>query len=160
MKKLALSLLTVVLFIFYSSFKQNGHSLLASDANPTTLPPDQTKQRNSNTSTPTQVQPTEIPPTLAPSQYKDGVYIGDSFDVFYGFVQIQATIQNGKINDIKFLQSPNDRQTSIEINSQAMPILQSEAIQVQSANVDIVSGATDTSQGFISSLGSALVKAK
>lgn len=160
MKKLALSLLTVVLFIFYSSFKQNGHSLLASGANPTALPPDQTKQRNSDTPTPTQVQPTDITPTLAPSQYKDGIYVGESVDVFYGFVQIQTTIQNGKISDIKFLQSPNDRQTSVEINSQAMPILQSEAIQVQSANVDIVSGATDTSLGFIASLGSALAKAK
>jgi uncharacterized protein with FMN-binding domain len=93
-------------------------------------------------------------------QYKDGVYTGDTVDVFYGNVQIQATISGGRIADVKFLQYPNDRQNSIEINSQAMPMLQSEAIQAQSANVDGVSGASATSQGFVASLGSALAKAK
>ena len=46
------------------------------------------------------------------------------------------------------------------INGQAMPMLTSEAVQVQSANVDIVSGATFTSQAFQQSLGSALAQAK
>lgn len=75
-------------------------------------------------------------------------------------VQVKATIQNGKIVAVDFLQYPNDRRTSQYINSQAMPILQSEAIQAQSANVDIVSGATDTSMAFQQSLASALAKAK
>jgi uncharacterized protein with FMN-binding domain len=57
---------------------------------------------------------------------------------------------------VSFLQYPSDRGTSQRISAQAMPILQSEAIQAQSANVDVVSGATQISQGFISSLAQAL----
>jgi len=55
---------------------------------------------------------------------------------------------------------PNDRRESVDINSQAMPYLKQEAIQAQTAQVDGVSGATDTSQAFIQSLGSALKQAR
>lgn len=185
MKKLALSLFIVGLFVFYSSHKPGGNALLASSALPTSPPPD-----NSPTPIPTAI-PTANPqnagpavqatPTDTPStnqgggngmmnqnqmgggmmgQYKDGSYTGDSVDVFYGNVQVQAIVQGGKITDVKFLQYPSDRQTSVEINSQAMPILTSQAIQAQSANVDGVSGASATSQGFVTSLSSALAKAK
>ncbi|HEX8931699.1 MAG TPA: FMN-binding protein [Patescibacteria group bacterium] len=108
-------------------------------------------------------QHTNASPTSAPrpaSGYKDGIYIGDPADAFYGNIQVQVTIAGGRIKDVKFLQFPSDRGTSIEINQQADPILAQEAIQVQSANVDIVSGATDSSQAFIQSMHSALNKAK
>jgi uncharacterized protein with FMN-binding domain len=55
---------------------------------------------------------------------------------------------------------PNDRRTSIRINATAVPDLQQEAIQAQSANVDIISGATLTSQAFVQSLQVALNSAK
>ena len=61
---------------------------------------------------------------------------------------------------IQFPQYPNERGHTIEVSQQALPILQQEAIQSQNASVDIVSGATDTSQAFIQSLQSALNKAK
>lgn len=92
--------------------------------------------------------------------YKDGEYTGSSVDVFYGNVQVAAVIQGGKITDIKFLDYPQDRRTSQYISSQALPILKSEAIQNQSASINAVSGATQTSRGFIKSLGSALSQAK
>lgn len=97
----------------------------------------------------------------APSTtYKDGSYTGNAADAYYGNIQIQATISGGKITNIHFLQYPNDRGTSIAINQQADPMLAQEAIQAQSANVDIISGATDSSQAFIQSLQSALDQAK
>ncbi len=71
-------------------------------------------------------------------------------------MEVQATVQSGKLASVQFLQYPNDRRTSQQINSIAMPYLQQEAIQVQSANVDIISGATLTSEGFQMSLQSAL----
>jgi uncharacterized protein with FMN-binding domain len=106
--------------------------------------------------------PTSPPPPTAPSSspYKDGTYVGAQIDAFYGIVQIQAVIQNGKIADVQFLQYPNDRRTSVRINSIATPYLQQEAIQAQSANVDIISGATLTSEAFIQSLESALLNAR
>ena len=91
--------------------------------------------------------------------YKDGSYTGSVADAFYGNVQVKAVINGGKITNVQFLQYPSDRSTSVRINSQAMPLLTQEAIQVQSAQVDGVSGATATSQAFIQSLSSALQQA-
>ena len=94
------------------------------------------------------------------SIYADGAYVGNSADAYYGNIQVKAIIQNGRITDVQFLDYPHDRRTSQMINSQAMPYLTSEAIQAQSAQVDIVSGATDSSMAFIQSLTSALAKAR
>ncbi len=91
--------------------------------------------------------------------YKNGTYSGPDVNVFYGLVKVQATIQNGKISSVQFLDYPSDRRTSQQINSIAMPYLQQEAIQAQSSNVDIISGATLTSEGFQMSLQSALASA-
>ena len=93
------------------------------------------------------------------SGYKDVTYTGPTVDVNYGLVQVQAKVQNGKITGVQFLQYPTDRRTSQQINAIAVPYLQQEAIQAQSANVDIVSGATLTSEGFQMSLQSALANA-
>lgn len=92
--------------------------------------------------------------------YKDGTFTGDATDAFYGNIQVKAIITGGKISDVVFLQYPNDRSTSREINAQAMPLLKSEAIVAQSASVDIVSGATDSSKAFRTSLNSALALAQ
>ena len=109
--------------------------------------------------------PQSIPqPTLilrkTSGAYLDGSYLGKSIDAYYGMVQVRVAIQNEKIANVQFLQYPSDRSTSRYINSQAMPLLISEAIQAQSAQVDGVSGATFTSQAFAESLASALTQAK
>lgn len=93
-------------------------------------------------------------------RYKDGQYTGDVTDAYYGNVQVKAIITGGKITDVQFLQYPHDRGTSIRINSQAMPYLTQEAVSAQSASVDIISGATQTSLAFQKSLASALSQAK
>ncbi len=93
-------------------------------------------------------------------QYADGTYTGAAADAYYGTVQVQAVVQDGALASVTFLQYPSDRRTSQQINSRAMPILKSEAIQAQSANVSGVSGATHTSEAFIQSLGDALAQAK
>lgn len=115
---------------------------------------------NINTTTlPTQSQNT--PTTGTSSQlYKDGIYTGTTEDAYYGNIQVQVTIVRGKITDVSFLQYPNDNNTSRFINTQAMPLLKSEAIQAQSGTVDIVSGASDSSQAFQRSLSTALQQAQ
>jgi len=102
--------------------------------------------------------PTETPVTLG--QYKDGQYTGPEVDAYYGLVQVQATIQNGQIASVDFLEYPHDRRTSQRINAQAVPYLQTEALQAQSAQVNIISGATLTSEAFMESLNTALASAK
>lgn len=107
--------------------------------------------------------PPVIPPTntaVQASGYRDGTYTGPEVDAIYGLVQVQAVVQNGKITNVQFLEYPNDRRTSVRINSIAVPDLQQEAIQAQSANVDLITGATLTSQAFQMSLQGALGKAK
>ena len=99
-------------------------------------------------------------PSITGSGQKDGTYIGPVVDVNWGNVQVQATIQNGKISNVQFVQYPSDRRTSQRINVYADPVLQQEAVQAQSANVDIVTGATLTSEGFMQSLQAALSQAQ
>jgi uncharacterized protein with FMN-binding domain len=96
---------------------------------------------------------------VAATGYADGVYTGPTADAYYGLIQIQALIQGGQLRALKVLKYPSDRRTSISINRQALPMLRDEAISAQSANVDIISGATLTSRAFIQSLRGALKKA-
>jgi uncharacterized protein with FMN-binding domain len=109
---------------------------------------------------PSLVLPSTSVPVSVSGNYRDGEYVGDLSDAFYGNVQVKAVVKGGRLSDVVFLDFPRDRGTSIEISNLSMPILRSEAIRVQSANVDIVSGATQTSMAFIESLKSALNKAK
>lgn len=92
--------------------------------------------------------------------YRDGSYTGIVADAYYGNVQVKAIIQGGKLTDVLILDYPRDRQTSQYINNQAMPMLVSEAIVAQSANVDTISGASASSPAFRQSLASALAQAK
>ncbi len=106
-------------------------------------------------------RPTATPSVrLASGQYKDGSYTGVEIDAFYGLVRVQMIVQNGKIANVQFLEYPQDRRTSVRINSFAVPRLQQEAVQAQSANVNMISGATLTSQAFMMSLQSAISQAK
>jgi uncharacterized protein with FMN-binding domain len=122
--------------------------------------PQQNSTSNSATSSNSNsgmMQPTTMPMM---GQYKNGTYTGSVQDAFYGNIQVQAVISNGKITAVNFLQYPNDNRTSQNVNSQADPILAQEAIQAQSANVNIVSGASQSSQAFQASLADALAQAK
>ncbi len=106
---------------------------------------------------------TPVPPTAAPrttGAYRDGTYTGPAVNAFWGQVQVQATVRNGQVANVQVLQYPSDRRTSVSINRQAIPWLQSEVMQAQNANVDIISGATLTSEAFIRSLQAALSNAK
>lgn len=144
MKKVILSSFVVISFIFYSLTEQ-----ILGAGKPNTA-------GMVNNPVPTKKV---TPSTAVVSGLKNGQFSGDSVDAFYGNVQVQTTIQNGKISQVQFLDYPKDRNHSVEINSQAMPQLISEAITAQGANVDIVSGATATSQAFIQSLQTALNQA-
>ena len=101
--------------------------------------------------------PTPVPVSAA---YRDGSYTGVVADAYYGYIQVQAVISGGALTDVQILQYPNDRSTSRFINGQALPKLTQEAITIQTANVDTISGASDTSGAFRKSLSAALVQAK
>jgi uncharacterized protein with FMN-binding domain len=85
-----------------------------------------------------------------------GLFTGPAVEMEYGPVQVAIDVQRGKIADVKALQYPVDRPRSQFINSQAIPLLRSEALQAQSENINVISGATFTSQAFASSLQAAI----
>lgn len=93
------------------------------------------------------------------SKYKDGVYDGSIEDAVYGDLQVEVVISSGRIIDVTELKYPNDNHTSIAINRQALTILRQEAIDRQSAEVDLVTGASDSAPAFKRSLENALNKA-
>jgi uncharacterized protein with FMN-binding domain len=95
----------------------------------------------------------------AACHFHDGAFTGQVFDAYYGDVQVQANVSGGCVTSIDVLQYPADRRTSRRINDQALPMLQSEAIQAQSGKIDIITGATLTSRAYIRSLRDALAQA-
>ena len=91
--------------------------------------------------------------------YRDGSYTGPAVDAYYGLVQVQANIQNGRLVSVDVLQYPADRRTSRAINAQALPMLESEVISAQSARVNSITGATLTSGAYLRSMNGALRQA-
>jgi len=84
---------------------------------------------------------------------------GQAIQTRYGVVQVQVVISGQKIQNASFLQLTADDPRSAEINSQAGPILLQQTLSAQSSQIDGVSGATYTSQGYLQSLQSALDQA-
>ena len=86
-------------------------------------------------------------------------YDGTAISTRYGNVQVQISVANGKVTASQVLQVPWNDHKDQEINSYAVPILNQEAVTSQSSTIDMVSGATYTSDGYIQSLQSALDQA-
>jgi uncharacterized protein with FMN-binding domain len=161
MKKTVVSVVIIGAFVIYCFLY--GHSGFAPVIPPTAVAsrPSSSATAPASTSTPNAAATPGATVTPAPGAlYKDGSYTGSVDDAQWGVVQVKAIIKNGKITDVQFLQYPNDRNRSVYINSVADPQLTSEAIQAQSANVNVVTGATDSSLAFIQSLTDALSQAR
>jgi len=114
---------------------------------------------------PTHTMPTTAPPskkaTTAPStpaptksSAPSGTFTGSDESTNYGDVQVQITVANGKITAANDVQQPSDNTASNAVSQ-----LNSEVLTAQSANIQAVSGATYTSNGYIQSLQSAVDQA-
>ncbi|MDH6578281.1 FMN-binding protein [Kitasatospora sp. MAP5-34] len=84
---------------------------------------------------------------------------GSAIDTRYGPVQVRVVLDGKKISRIDVIQYPDQSGRDQEINSYALPQLNQEAIAAQSAQIDVVSGASYTSDGYTRSLQSALDQA-
>jgi uncharacterized protein with FMN-binding domain len=89
----------------------------------------------------------------------DGTYTGDDVNTRFGSVQVQITVSGGQIADVAAIQLTDQDRRSIQISNRAAPVLRSEVLQSQSANVSNVSGATYTSDAYLQSLQSAIDQA-
>ncbi len=84
---------------------------------------------------------------------------GDAVSTQWGPVQVELTVEAGVITAVDVVQYPQDNPRDLEINSYAIPALVQETLDQQSADIDMVSGATVTSVGYLQSLQSALDEA-
>ena len=140
MKKQLLSLSLIFVFGVYTSYKTDEKTQAAADV--------------------TILDRSSVASTVAPKgQYRDGRYIGNRADAYYGKEQVAIDISDGMIAKVQVLEYPKAQQNSVRLNTDATPRLTSEVITVQSAEVDAVTGASLTSAAFVESLSFALSQA-
>jgi uncharacterized protein with FMN-binding domain len=146
---------TIVGLAAIAGYRVAPHSLGAVAAVPPTPSP-------SPASTPSPdaiaATPAASPSPSAPAAVS-GSFTGSDFPNRFGDVVVRVVITNGHISDVQAVQLPSDRERSAYISQVAGPMLRSEVLQAQSATIDIISGATYTSQSYAQSVESALQQA-
>ncbi len=95
----------------------------------------------------------------ASATLKSGTFTGSTVQIPFGNVQVQVTIKGGKITDVQPLQMPTAHARSQMISQYVAPMLLQEVLQVQTAQINLVSGATYTSEAYAQSLQAALDQA-
>ncbi len=98
-------------------------------------------------------------PTKTATSTAKKTVVGDSEDTRYGPVQVQITVVSGKVTAVTAVDYPQQDPRDAQINAYAIPVLDKEALAAGTAKIDMVSGATYTSVGYVNSLQSALDKA-
>ena len=126
---------------------------------PTVAPlvPANNPQPAATTQPPATQAPTTTKPAAASGVCEGKTLDGQTIDTRWGPVQVEAIVSaTGQICDVDAIQSPDSHGRSVQINRQALPILHTEVMKAQSANINGVSGATVTSRGYVRSLQSIL----
>jgi len=163
MRRVVLALLlTAVGLGLLLSFKSRsatavGGGALGSEAAATATAPATSASPTASASAPATAASTPTPTTK--SGAKSGTFTGTAESTQFGNVQVEAVISGGKLTNVIVLQVPDRGGYEDQIVQIAVPELKSEALSAQSANIDVVSGATYTSQGYAESLQSALDQA-
>jgi uncharacterized protein with FMN-binding domain len=147
MKKIVLwlmSTVTVVVLLF-------GYHTSTSSAN--------AQGGNSSLAAPVQGGTAAAASPSASGSGASGTYTGSVAQTRWGPVEVQITVSNGTITKVSVPIHPDNNGRDQEINARALPILVQETLRAQSAQIDMVSGGTVTSDGYVTSLQSALDKA-
>jgi uncharacterized protein with FMN-binding domain len=111
------------------------------------------------TSTGASATPTTDTVVAAPGAGTGSTVTGSVAQTRWGPVQVTITVADGRITDVAVPQYPDGNGKDQQINASALPVLTQETISAQSADIDMVSGATVTSEGYVRSLQSALDQA-
>lgn len=153
MRKIVLAVMGTIsgLVMLFSYHTSTAGEASTAEADPETGNPGSTSA--TNTTAPTSQAGSASTGTSASG---DGTYTGDAVQTRYGAVQVQITVQDGRITGSEAIQYPNQDRHDQRINAYAVPILNAEVVAAQSAGIDAVSGATVTSDGYMRSLQSAI----
>jgi uncharacterized protein with FMN-binding domain len=137
-------------------------SSVVTDSLPVNPTPTASKSPPAGTKNPSTKTPTAVPTPVAPPQNNlpSGVFDGNTINTRWGPVQVEITVKDGVVTAAKALRFPSGDQRSLSISQQAIPYLVQQTLGVVSAaDVQGVSRASYTSDGWRSSLQSALKKA-
>ncbi|HEY3605020.1 MAG TPA: FMN-binding protein [Sporichthyaceae bacterium] len=146
------------LVLMFSYHTSTNSIALAAPAEPVT--PDSTTTTVENaTEEPTTTSGSTTTTPSTSTKTTSGTYTGSRANTRWGIVQVQITVKNGKITNSQAIQYPSNNGRDQQINAYALPILSQEVISAQSANIDAISGATVTTNGYRSSLQSAIDQA-
>ena len=140
---------------------QAGGTVLASHATTTSQPAASGTTTTSGATTASGTTAPSTTPVAAPvaAGAANGTYTGASVNTRFGSVQVAVTISGGTITDVAALHLTDADGRSVQISNRAAPILHDEVLASQSAKVSSVGGATYTTQGYLSSVQSALDQA-
>ena len=105
---------------------------------------------------PAQPGPGASSPDHSPSPSPLRTVTGDVAQTQWGPVQVRVSVRGGTLARVEVLQHPDGNARSVQINGYALPVLIRETMAARSAQIDMVSGATVTSDGYLRSLQSAL----
>lgn len=160
----ASTVVLVVLLFGYRTSTAGAGALIAAGSGNTETPitaaaPADTGAGAGSGSTSGSRSPSTAATAPTPTPTKDAVSTGRSVMTRYGPIQVQVSTQGSTITDVSVLQYPNGDGHSAEISQYALPQLVQHTVDQQSAQVDMVSGATYTSTGYAQSLQSALDQA-
>ena len=154
--------IVVLLFGYHTSTNKTSAAAVTSSASSTatTSSSEPSSSSSSSSSSPTSSSSTSSSTSSSSSGSTEArTYTGSVAQTRWGPVQVQITVQGDKITKVTVLQQPNGNHKDAEINSYALPILVQDTLTAQSAQIDMVSSATVTSDGYITSLQSALDQA-
>ena len=159
------STVTIVVLLFgYHTSTNSATPATASSGSATTpsstatssaAPPDPSSEPTTKPSS----SPTASSSSAGRTSSAAKTYTGDVAQTRWGPVQVEITVESGTITAVDVVQYPNENHKDAEINGYALPILVQDTLKAQSAEIDMVSGATVTSDGYVQSLQSALDRA-
>ena len=148
---------TAAALVFLLSFKAHSTTAVAPSPASASAGPAPSAGASASTTSPAASS------TATPSSKATGgtakTVTGDVAQTMYGPIEVKITVKNGKVTDAEAIEYPDQDPRDAQINAYAIPTLNQEAASASSAQIDTVSGATYTSNGYISSLQSALDKA-
>jgi uncharacterized protein with FMN-binding domain len=158
--------ITTVALVLLLSFKTPDEALPARTTGSVAIvePAAGTTTESGTAATPAPTTAAGVSATPAPTAVTGGgtaastTVDGPVVDTRYGPVQVEVVVSGGKIADVVALQLPTGRRSG-QISQSAEPILHDEAVQAQSAKIDLVSGATYTSDAYAQSLQAAIDQA-
>ena len=156
LRKLLLSVSVIVVSAAYVAWSagRRDREVLPDPSLLDPLPPAQTAQSDPPP------RPPLAPQSAPASTLHDGTFTGYIVDAYYGLMQIQITVADGRVSAIDPVRYPLDREVSRRISYYIIPILETEVVKEQKTDVDMITGATLTVTAYRMSLGDALRQAR